>query len=38
MTSHIKNALITSATVLVVIYVARQISMTAPLVDKALRG
>lgn len=36
--SHIKNAAITTVTVLVAIYVLRQISVTRDLVDQALNG
>jgi hypothetical protein len=38
MKTHLKNAAITVATVLVGIYMLRQVSMTKTYVDKALNG
>lgn len=37
-TAHLKNAAITIATVLVGIYVLRQVPFTSDLVDRALNG
>lgn len=36
--AHLKNAVITTAMVLAVIYAARQVSFTRGVVDKALQG
>ena len=38
MTSHLKNALITTAIVLGTIYVLRKVSVTSGLIDTALNG
>lgn len=36
--AHVKNAAITTVTVLIFIYVLRQVSVTKPFVDRALIG